>query len=209
MKICSKCKVSKSGSEFSLVGRRRPGKSQAYCKECYNLYQKEKYHKDVEASRKRNNERRVKNIEARRESSRKWAAKNPDGWKRYRKTRKDYVLRELKNNPLFRLVRYMRTRLYQALKTSRKSENTLSLIGATVTEFAAHLETRFKPGMTWENYGPVWHVDHIKPCAKFDLTDPAQQRACFHWTNLQPLFAKENLQKGDSYEPPTDTVFPD
>jgi hypothetical protein len=55
---------------------------------------------------------------------------------------------------------------------------------------------RFRPGMTWENYGPVWHVDHIKPCAKFDLTDPDQQRACFHFSNLQPLFADENLRKG-------------
>jgi hypothetical protein len=51
--------------------------------------------------------------------------------------------------------------------------------------------------MTWENYGPVWHVDHIRPCASFDLTDPAQQRECFHFSNLQPLFAAENLAKGD------------
>lgn len=51
--------------------------------------------------------------------------------------------------------------------------------------------------MTWENYGPVWHVDHIRPCASFDLQDPAQQRECFNFKNLQPLFAKENLKKGD------------
>ncbi len=54
--------------------------------------------------------------------------------------------------------------------------------------------------MTWENYGPVWHVDHIRPCAKFDLTDHDQQRACFHWTNLQPLFAKDNLQKNAKFQ---------
>lgn len=66
-------------------------------------------------------------------------------------------------------------------------------------ELRIHLESKFKPGMSWKNYGPVWHIDHIKPCAKFDLTDPAQQRECFHWTNLQPLFALENLQKSDKY----------
>lgn len=51
--------------------------------------------------------------------------------------------------------------------------------------------------MTWGNYGPIWHVDHKRPCAGFDLTDPAQQRECFHYTNLQPLFAEENMSKRD------------
>lgn len=50
--------------------------------------------------------------------------------------------------------------------------------------------------MTWKNHGLVWHIDHIKPCAKFDLTDSEQQRACFHYTNLQALPVLENLKKG-------------
>jgi hypothetical protein len=54
--------------------------------------------------------------------------------------------------------------------------------------------------MTWDNYGPVWHVDHKRPCASFDFSDPVQQRLCWHWTNLQPLFAAENLSKGDKWE---------
>ena len=49
--------------------------------------------------------------------------------------------------------------------------------------------------MTKENYG-LWHVDHIIPCASFDLTDPKQQKICFHWSNLQPLKAIDNLKKG-------------
>ncbi len=60
-----------------------------------------------------------------------------------------------------------------------------------------HLEKQFKEGMTWENHGLYgWHIDHIIPCASFDLTDLEQQKKCFHYTNLQPLWAKENLIKG-------------
>jgi hypothetical protein len=56
--------------------------------------------------------------------------------------------------------------------------------------------------MTWENHGRYgWHIDHIRPCASFDLADPEQQRKCFHYTNLQPLWASENMRKGDKWEP--------
>lgn len=55
--------------------------------------------------------------------------------------------------------------------------------------------------MSWENRGNFgWHVDHIKPCASFDLTKPEEQAKCFHYTNLQPLWARENIAKGDKYE---------
>ena len=59
-----------------------------------------------------------------------------------------------------------------------------------------HLENQFVDGMNWNNYGKNgWHIDHIKPCASFDLTDPKQQKICFHYTNLQPLWAIDNLIK--------------
>lgn len=99
-------------------------------------------------------------------------------------------------DPGFRLLENSRTRIRLALKGVCKSARSVSLIGCTAQQLRDHLEAKFRPGMTWENYGPVWHVDHIRPCARFDLLDPAQQRACFHYTNLQPLFAEENLRKG-------------
>lgn len=84
-----------------------------------------------------------------------------------------------------------------ALSGKARALATLELLGCSVITLLKHLESQFRPGMSWENYGPVWHVDHITPCAIFNLNDPEQQKVCFHYTNLQPLFAKENLIKGD------------
>lgn len=103
-----------------------------------------------------------------------------------------------KSDPTFKLLENLRTRIVKALKGADKSTTTVSLLGCSIAALRIHLENLFKPGMTWENYGPVWHVDHRRPCADFkNLSDPAQQRECFHFSNLQPLFAAENLQKGD------------
>ena len=61
------------------------------------------------------------------------------------------------------------------------------------------LEAQFLPGMTWDNHGE-WHIDHIRPCASFDFSDPQQQKECSHYSNLQPLWAKDNLSKSDKWE---------
>jgi hypothetical protein len=71
----------------------------------------------------------------------------------------------------------------------------MALVGCSIEELRLHLESQFVAGMTWANYGE-WHVDHIRPCAMFDLTQDAQQRECFNWSNLRPLWGVENLRKG-------------
>ncbi len=82
-----------------------------------------------------------------------------------------------------------------------KAHKTTDLIGCTVDELRQHLEARFTDDMSWDNYGrDGWHIDHIRPCASFDLTDPKQQRQCFHYTNLQPLWAADNIRKGAKCE---------
>jgi hypothetical protein len=89
-----------------------------------------------------------------------------------------------------------RKRVWDALH-GNKSKKTQELLGCCSTELKLYLEQKFKDGMSWENYGLYgWHVDHIIPCASFDLTDLEQQKKCFHYTNLQPLWAEENLEKG-------------
>ena len=78
-----------------------------------------------------------------------------------------------------------------------KYTSAVNLLGDSIPNVIKHLEKQFKLGMTWANHGKNgWHIDHIIPCAHFDLSDPAQQRACFHYTNLQPLWAFDNISKG-------------
>lgn len=95
----------------------------------------------------------------------------------------------------------LRTRIQKVLKGQRKYEKTMKLVGCSIPELRQHLESQFLPGMNWENHGVFgWHVDHIKPCSSFDLTDPEQQKLCFHYTNLQPLWALDNIKKGDFWQ---------
>lgn len=105
------------------------------------------------------------------------------------------------------IKRRLRSRIYNAIKRnargakSRASRNkampSMVLLGCDMAQLMAHLELLMLPGMTWENYG-TWHIDHRIPCASFDLTDPKQQAACFHYLNLQPLWAPDNIRKSDT-----------
>ena len=81
------------------------------------------------------------------------------------------------------------------MKNNQKSGHTTDLLGCSIKQLKEHLEKQFKSGMFFSNYGK-WHIDHIKPCASFDLSKPEEQKKCSHYTNLQPLWAKENLEKG-------------
>ena len=74
----------------------------------------------------------------------------------------------------------------------------MKLTGCNILFLKEYLEAKFKKGMNWENYG-VWHVDHIKPCASFNLMKKEEQEKCFHYTNLQPLWAIENIKKGKKF----------
>lgn len=99
-------------------------------------------------------------------------------------------------DPAFRASSALRTRLCGLVRKIGARSISLSL---SCEALRAHLEPQFKPGMTWENYGSAWHVDHIKPCALFDFTKPEEAAACFALSNLQPLWAAENIRKSDKY----------
>lgn len=100
-----------------------------------------------------------------------------------------------------KIIHNIRSRLWQALKGINKSVCSMDLIGCSSVELKNHLESKFQSGMTWDNYGKSgWHIDHIRPLSSFDFKDPKQLGEACHYTNLQPLWAKDNIAKGDKYE---------
>ena len=111
----------------------------------------------------------------------------------------DYKKQKRESDPVFRMMENIRRRIQLAYKNHYKSKSTMELLGCTGEELAQHLEKQFQEGMTHENHGE-WHIDHIKPIASFDLSNPKEAEECFHYTNLQPLWAEDNLKKGSKEE---------
>lgn len=104
--------------------------------------------------------------------------------------RRTYIQERLKNN--------LRRRLHHALKGTNKSKRTMELVGCKIEFLVLYLASKFKKGMTWDNYGKNgWGVDHIVALNNFDLTIPAQLEKATHFTNLQPLWQADNSSKGD------------
>lgn len=111
---------------------------------------------------------------------------------------KNNIMKRRKNNIDYRIKSRLRDRLRDALKSQsiKKQYHTIDLLGCSIIELKALIENKFKDGMTWSNYGKNgWHIDHIKPCCSFNLLKKEEQEKCFHYTNLQPLWQRENLQK--------------
>lgn len=148
------------------------------------------------------------------ENRRRWNAEHKEqvvGWKtkyrdnnrdRVRQSAREYLARRRTYDDNYRLRSSLRSRIHSALKSKgvRKLTRTELLLGCTIQFLRGYLEARFKPGMSWANYG-TWHVDHIRPCAKYDLRDTAQQMVCFNYTNMQPLWGPENILKGAKLPP--------
>lgn len=134
-----------------------------------------RYHSDKETAKKTNNAWRSRNMER--------VASNK---------RKKY-----NTNPQVKLAVRVRSRLSRAIKRECRHKTAIAMLGCSVDELKTHIESLFKPGMTWANWSfRGWHLDHIKPLEFFDLTDPKQLEQACHFTNLQPLWMSENLMKG-------------
>ncbi len=128
-----------------------------------------------------------------------WNDKNKDKVKTYRRKYRKHRFED----PTYKIIKYLRNRIYFVIKnqSTTKEETTLELTGCSPSQLKSHLESLFQEGMSWDNYGVHgWHIDHIIPCASFDLTNPDEQRKCFHYTNLQPLWAVDNLSKGSKID---------
>jgi len=186
-KICSTCGIVKLKSSFHVDNNTKSGLRRE-CKPC-----------DSDSKRRYRRSGKGKESDARYTHSVKGKERDAR-YKRGAQFKMTYRNRYM-NDPHFRMAILLRGRLRKALKrirygvAARKYAHTLDLLGCSMEFFMKYIEAQFKPGMTWERYGE-WHVDHIRPCASFDLTDPAQQKVCFGYKNLQPLWAVDNLKKG-------------
>jgi len=140
----------------------------------------------------RRREQRIENYESYMKVSNEYNKKNRE---RIRVRSRKYRAKKRRTDPYYRLLSNLRSRISLALRKAKKTDKTIKLIGCTIPELETHLAKQFQPGMSMENYGQ-WHVDHKIPCAVFDLSDPRQQKECFNYTNLQPLWAEDNLKKG-------------
>lgn len=183
-KVCTKCNKRKLIKYFS--------KNNTQCKKCKVIYAR-KYRKTHKDTRNRT-EYRKEYYELNKKRFQKWN-------KIWRKNnnRNDYHKKYRNNNPSAKIASYCRNRIRLAIKNSWKSESSLSLTGCNNwNELMLYLESKFQTGMSWDNMGD-WHIDHIKPCSSFDLTKIEEQKKCFHYSNLQPLWAKDNLSKSNKY----------
>ncbi|HEU6449118.1 MAG TPA: hypothetical protein VFV23_11835 [Verrucomicrobiae bacterium] len=111
-----------------------------------------------------------------------------------------------------RIKKLLSSRIHKAITRNgngaRKAASTMELIGCTIAEVRAHLESKFLSGMTWDNCGRNgWHIDHIRPCDSFNLEDPDQQRICFHFKNLQPMWEADNISKSNRWQPQNSQPF--
>ncbi len=117
-----------------------------------------------------------------------------NNYEKLRRYDTEHKKERLKTDINFKLKKNLSARILLALHGQSKSKHTIELLGCSIKEFKTHLEKQFKPRMKWENHGK-WHIDHIKPCASFDLTDPQQQEECFNFRNMQPLWATTEIAR--------------
>lgn len=133
---------------------------------------------------------------ANKDSIKKYQAANQDKIKTYKK---EYCKNRRATDLNFKIAHNLRSRLNKALKGNLKNGSAVCDLGCSIDELKLKFLPLFTEGMSWDNYGSLWHIDHIRPCASFDLTDPEQVKLCCHFSNLQPLWAADNLAKSDRY----------
>lgn len=187
-KVCCTCKIEKDQALFSKRTKSKDGLRER-CKECDKIQclklrdHKKKYSKLY----------RAKNRDRIKQSKHDYYINNKQ---KCRNRMREYEKNRYHNDIFFRLKLNLRSRINLAIKNGYKSATTEELLGCSIEFLISFLESKFKEGMSWENR-ELWHIDHILPCSSFDLSDPEQQKLCFHYTNLQPLWAEENLSKRD------------
>ncbi|MCK9428915.1 MAG: hypothetical protein M0R17_02750 [Candidatus Omnitrophica bacterium] len=212
-KYSEKGKISEEKYRKSEVGKKSANKRQT-------IYKKsEKYDNYKQTTKKEHNKKYRDNNQEKIITYRK---NNKDKWITYRVINKEKIKERnktnWKNNDNYRIKSLLRHRLWLLVKKEYKKSSALKLLGISIENFKKYIISKFTEGMTWEKLmnGEI-HIDHIVPCAVFNLKCSYHQKLCFHWSNLQPLWATTkvinnitylgNINKGDFYEKETDTFY--
>lgn len=197
-KFCNGCKINKDHSAFHK-SKAQPDGLVSKCKSCKSQYRKKYYSKNKSKEYySENKERKIEldkkyyleNKEAICRRKKMWTRKNRDRINRRHAER-------MKNDLQYRLNRAIRSRFNQAYRKGYKGGVAIQYLGCNLAYFKIYLENMFLNNMNWDNYGVNgWHIDHIKPLSSFDLENPEEVKIACHYTNLQPLWASDNLSKG-------------
>ncbi len=165
----------------------------------HRLNRREERKKNPEKTRKLLRESYHRHKEQRQQDSRKQYAKmmlDPVLHAEHLRKRRASIAHREATDLNFKLARRIKGRVKQAFYGNYKKSSALPLLGCSIPEFRKHLESLWTEGMTWENYGSKgWEIDHIRPCKSFDLTDPEQQKLCFHYSNTRPMWGLKNRMK--------------
>lgn len=207
-KACSKCNENKPLENFCKSAKGKFQKT-SVCKTCEKQIRQAQYPIKKEILAQRNKEWQTKNKEKVNAKTQRFYENNKEYHahrnKEYRKNnvekikegkRRNYKNNYTGNNPLYKLKFLLRGRLNKALKNNYKTGSAVRDLGCSIEFLKQYLESKFQPGMTWDNI----HIDHIRPLASFDLTDPEQLKQACHYTNLQPLWPIDNLKKGAKHD---------
>ncbi len=199
-KICKTCSQEKEAELFAKNKNNTDGRLNI-CKVCVNVKQKELWlqNKDKNAIDRR--KRRQDNIDSYRKREAAYR-------KKYREINReevnakyrDYMRKYRKSKPSFRVQKYISYVIKYSLDTKSSTHTIFSRLGYTVEQLMTHLESKFKEGMSWDNYGE-WHIDHIVPQSwlPFNTMEEENFIKCWCLDNLQPLWAKENISKGNRF----------
>jgi len=201
MKQCIKCGQQKKFEDFHKQSASADG-YKPWCKTCVKDYDRLHKSKNKQKIQQQQKEYREKYRETLNQNRKKWGLENPDkvalNTKKHRDKYRDKINQKRRKkrhaNINFKLRTVISNRIRMALARGSKNSSAYELTGCSWDELKIYLEKQFVDGMTWDNYGK-WHIDHIQPCCAFDLTKESDQKKCFHYTNLQPLWAIDNLKK--------------
>ena len=179
-------------------------------KDCHKEYKRleanRRYHGDPDLHQKRHREWSKNNSKKHKEVTKSWIINNQERFKescrKYgeenRATISKKYCQRLQTDVNFKLSKRLRSRLNSAIKNSQKVGSAVKDLGCSIEELKKHLEAQFQPGMSWNNWSfEGWHIDHIKPLSKFNLTDKEEFIKACHFSNLQPLWSGDNLKKGN------------